>query len=54
MDRLEVVSETLLDNLAMSENIDKVLRRDLREIMCDDDGRPMGTPPLDGLEHENA
>jgi hypothetical protein len=50
----EVLAEALLDECSFLEDIDKVVRADLREVVGDDDGGAGLTPMLDSLEYEQA
>ena len=52
--KLKVLSVILFDDVSILENIDKVLRGDLGEVVSDDDGSLVLSEVLDSFENEKT
>jgi hypothetical protein len=53
-DGFEVGSITLFDNPTFLEDVNEILSRDLREVVCDDDGSLVLPPPFESFKDEYA
>lgn len=51
---LKLESEALLDEPSLVEHVHKIVELNLREVVGDHDGCHIVSPPLDGLEDQNA
>jgi len=52
-DTLEVAAVPLLDDTPVFEHVNEVMRRDLREVVSNDNGGSASPPAFDGLEYEH-